>query len=194
LETILWFNNRLTEDRRIKAISHLETDSLTPPIDYVGGFVSEETMVEWRSKKEVACADVVITTRYPTGTKAVVSSLRAPKTPFGNKWWMQGGGISGYTSILTFLKERARKECGVEVELEAIIGLFRTCAEDFAQSTTQPCFVGSAPYDGMSERLKYDDRHSAVRLLTLEDFDQLPQEQQHWYPMFCFEAALKSMP
>ena len=117
-----------------------------------------------------------------------------PKLPLPNKWWMQGGGISGYTSILTFLKERARKECGVEVELEAIIGFFRTCAEDFAQSTTQLCFVGSAPYDGVSERLKYDDRHSAVRLLTLEDFGQLPQEQQHWYPMFCFEAALNSMP
>ena len=194
LERILWQNPNLKEERERREILRMHSGLIIPPSEFEGGFVSPKAMEEWRKKKGMPCADVVITVRLSDGTSAVVASLRAPDMPFGRFWWMQGGSISGYTPILDFVRDRAEKECGVAVTLEALIGLFYTNAEDFSQSTLQPCFVGSAPFAGLSERLRTDGQHANVHLLTLKDLGQLPEEQMHWYPMNCFHAALTSMP
>jgi len=194
LERILWQNPNLKEDRERRAISSMACWAVIPPPGFKGGFVSNETTGEWRESKVIACADVVITTRLSDDTPAVVASLRAPNTPFGNCWWMQGGGIPGYTPLQKFVRDHAMKECGAEVKLEALIGFFYTNAEDHHQSTMQPCFVGSVPFDGLSEKLIADNQHADVRLLTLRDLGELPKEQKHWYPATCFHAALESMP
>lgn len=105
---------------------------------------------------------------------------------------MQGGAFHPYRSIVEFLEERAEKECGVRPKIEGLIGVFRTCAEDFHASTTQPCYVGSVAYKDLI-KAKPDIDHTSWRLLKLEDLQTLPEEEKHWYPMLAFRLALESM-
>lgn len=141
---------------------------------------------------ERACADVVITLRLPDGQGAVLASKWSNEKPFGGKWWMQGGAFHPYRSITDFLAERAEKECGVRPKIEGLIGVFRTCAEDFHASTIQPCYVGSIEYQDL-KKAKPDIDHSSWRLLKLVDLRNLPEEEKHWYPMLTFKLALESM-
>lgn len=105
---------------------------------------------------------------------------------------MQGGAFHPYRSITDFLAERAEKECGVRPKIEGLIGVFRTCAEDFHASTIQPCYVGSIEYADII-KAKPDMDHSSWRLLSLRDLQNLPAEEKHWYPMLTFQLALESI-
>ena len=163
------------------------------PDGHEKGWVSDEAHREHRAKREVACVDVVICTRLPGGEPAVVAIKRAPDQSFGGKWWMQGGEVSSYIGFAEFVAERAKRECGVAPMIEGMIGVFRTCAEDHIGDTLQVCYVGSIPYAEL-ERAQADKDHSALRLLTKNDLDDLPEGERHWYPMRVFYLALATTP
>lgn len=154
--------------------------------------VSKEVYDNYGLGLERACADIVITLKGPNGNGAVLASKRSKEKPFGGKWWMQGGAFHPYRSIGDFLVERAEKECGVRPKIEGLIGVFRTCAEDYHASTIQPCYVGSIEYADII-KAKPDMDHSSWRLLSLRDLQNIPAEEKHWYPMLTFQLALESM-
>ncbi len=111
---------------------------------------------------------------------------------------MQGGAVHAYRSYEDFVAERAEKECGVRPQVEALMGVGRTCADakkdgGVVASTTNLCYVGFASYEALEENLKADEDHTGLRLLTLEDLDALPEEERHPYADFFFRQALLSM-
>jgi hypothetical protein len=165
---------------------------ISPPGE-VGRGARPEVYDEYRRGLDGACADVVVTTCTSDGILAVIATRRAEGKCFGGAWWMQGGATHAYRSYVDFVQERAAKECGVTPDIQALIGIFRTCAEDVHASTFQPCYVGWVDPEKRAE-LVTDSDHHAIRLLTLADLDVLPQGQRHWYPMQVFRLALETMP
>ncbi|OHA32388.1 MAG: hypothetical protein A2928_00065 [Candidatus Taylorbacteria bacterium RIFCSPLOWO2_01_FULL_45_15b] len=135
----------------------------------------------------------MVTTTLPDGRHAVIASKRAVGKLFGGKWWMQGGAVHAYRSYTDFVAERAEKECGVRPVIQGLIGVFRTCAEDALGSTMNLCYVGFVPH-GELEAARHDGDHTAQKFLTMEDLLQLPESEQHWYPMTVFRIALQTMP
>lgn len=138
---------------------------------------------EYRRGRDSACVDIVIATRLPTSEPAVLLSKRKDNVCFGGKWWIYGGALQSYVSIEDFISGRASKECGVPVKPEALIGVYRTIAEDHIGSTLQPCYATRVAYEVVEKKMATDDGHSNVKLFTLGDLEDLPQEEQHWYPM-----------
>lgn len=199
VETILFVNSHLAEDRLYAKIHgyRSQTEDIIVPEGHRTGGVPAPVYNEFSRGSERACADVVITTRFPDGEAAVLVSKRAANKPFGGCWWMQGGSYHTYRLISDFLIERAEKECGVCPSIEGFIGVFRTCAEDYLASTTNLCYVGFAPYEEIRDA-QNDKDHEALRVLRLEDLLHLPAHnpasQFHWYPMFAFKRALETMP
>lgn len=189
LDSVLYLNQNLLEDRRLCTLPGYQERAVEVPGE-VGRGVRQEVYDEYRRGLDGACADIVVTSRNQNGKPVVVATRRAEGKCFGGKWWMQGGAIPAYCSIPEFVRQRAAKECGAVPDVQALIGVFRTCAEDIYASTIQPCYVGWVG----PESLVSDDDHCGIRLLTLADLDTLPLEERHWYPMMAFRLALETMP
>lgn len=167
--------------------------SLTVPKGHRVGGVPGPVYQGYREGLDSACVDVVLTTTVPGVGNSVLAIKRKLGTCFGSKWWMMGGALHSYRSIAEFIKERAKQECGVKPRLEGVIGCFRTAANDALACTTNICVVGRVSFKAVDQKFKADDAHSACRLLTLEDLKNLPEEEKHWYPTFCFQQALDTM-
>lgn len=199
VETKIFVNFNLTNDRQgvvARGVAYAgahDFEEIMVPEGHVSGGVDSAMYDGYRKGLDSACVDVVITTVLPDGVAAVLASKRASGKLFGNKWWMQGGAIHSYRRVHGLLVERAEKECGARPRLEGFIGVFRTCAEDMLGATTNLCYVGFVPYDDLG-KVKTDQDHTGLRLLTLEDCCGLPEEEKHWYPMYTFIIALKTMP
>jgi len=154
----------------------------------------QEALDEVRSVKDLASVDIVITTRKPDGTPAVLLSRRKPSDPFGGYWWVYGGSLGAYTGINEFIAKRAEDECGVPAEPQALIGVYRTSASDFPQSTLQPCYATVVAYEAIEAKMRTDQNHETVQLFTSADLDALPQHEEHWYPMRVARLALTNIP
>jgi len=191
IEGIILVNPRLKEDRVKKFVSMMDK-KVIPPVDNIKRGVAKDVYDIYSLGLERACADVVITVRLPNGDNAVLAVKRAMNKPFGGKWWMQGGSFHPYRSIVDFLIEKAGKECGICPKIEALIGVFRTCAEDHICSTIQLCYVGRIDYDDLA-KIKLDKDQTAYRILTMRDLETLPKKQKHWYPMLTFRLAIETM-
>lgn len=172
-------------------LSH-QTEMVVVPSGHRSGGVPSAVYDGYRLGLEGACVDVVIATRLVNGTPVVLASKRVIGKPFGGYWWMQGGAVQGYRSILDFLSERAEKECGLRPRIVGLVGFYRTCAEDGIASTMQPCYVATVPREAI-EQAKADSDHSSWALFSLEDLEKLPPNEQHWYPMRVFRRVLESM-
>lgn len=156
--------------------------------------VPAEVYNAYRRGRDSACVDIVIVTQRPDGTPAVLLSLRKPNVCFGGKWWIYGGALQAYRSIHDFISERASTECGVTVEPEALIGVYRTIAEDHIGSTMQPCYVSRVPFASAVQKMTTDTGHSAILLFTERELAEIPKQERHWYPMRVARLALQNMP
>lgn len=156
--------------------------------------VPPEVYSEYRKGRDSACVDIVLVTRLEDGTPAVLLSLRKPDVCYGNKWWIYGGALQAYRSVEDFISERATKECGVPVMPQVLIGVYRTMSEDYVGSTLQLCYAAQVPIEAVRAKMSTDPNHSSVRLFTLAELEEIPDENGHWYPMHVSRIALKSMP
>ncbi len=182
-------NGRCTHDFNLCACQGMVAP-VTPPTPVKAG-VDGKTYSEYRTGLDSACADVVIATRCPDGTYRVLTIKRSLNKAFGGKWWMQGGAVHCYKPLFQFLQEIAKKECGTEPTIVAFLCLTRTCAADHIASTTQPCFLGLVNYGDVV--LKGDADHSAAQLFSLNELNELPDEEKHWYPTLAFKLALQAL-
>jgi len=163
------------------------------PEGVVGRVENDATMVEYRSAKGQACTDHLIATKRPDGKHAVVLSKRNIAEPFGGFWWMHGGSIGAYMSIVSFIASRSLSESGVKVKPQVLIGVYYTSAPDSPQSSVQPLYASLVPYKAL-ETVTTDAKHDSIRAFTTEDLGHLLPEERHWYPMstsLLLLAALK---
>lgn len=192
----------IREDNRKNKQSHFDfndikggisANALAPQPDQVTQGVGGDIYNSYRKGLDSACADVVVTTTDPfTGINYVLAGKRATGKCFGGSWWMQGGAIHAYRSIVEFVVERAAAECGVRPKIEACMALARTCAPDVNASTMQPCFVGRVDWEAL-KAANPDVDHSKVKTLSLSDFEEMDDDELHWYPRMMFTLALESM-
>ena len=153
-----------------------------------------EVYAGYRQGLHGACCDKAIVTRQPNGKPAIMLSLRKKSVCFGGVWWIYGGAIHAYRDIAAFVSERAASECGVEVPPHVLIGVYMTNASDHIGSTMQPCFASFVPYDTIMQKMRTDSGHGDVRLFTTEELRQIPESEQHWYPMRIAHRTLESLP
>jgi len=163
------------------------------PSTYKKVFLTDEEYTRGTSAWTRTCVDIVIATRLPSGTPAVLSSRRKENVSFGGYWWMYGGAVPPYLRFETFIRKRAKEECGIQPVLGGLIGVYLTCAENMPTSTLQPCYVGNVPFEKV-EQAQTDSNHDCFRLLTKDDLSELPSKERHWYPMHVFGKVLRSMP
>ena len=148
----------------------------------------------YRRGRDSACVDIMLCTRSPLGSAAVLLSKRASNVCFANKWWMYGGALGSYEPIEEFLAGRVEKECGIRAKPEVLIGVYRTCAADFIGSTLQPCYAARIPYGKATAKATTDSAHSSVRLFTRSELETIPIDEQHWYPMRVARLVLDNLP
>ena len=148
----------------------------------------------YRKGRDSACVDIVIATRLEDGTPAVLMSKRADNVCYGGKWWIYGGALQSYRSIVDFIGERASKECGVEVRPQVLIGVYRTMSGDFVGSTLQPCYASFVSVAQIRKHKKVDDAHSSVRLFTADELLAMSAAESHWYPLRVANRVLRAMP
>lgn len=169
-------------------------EELDVPEDTPRG-VDPTTYGAYREGLASACADVVVTTTKPDGTHAVIVIKRGSGKCFEGCWWMQGGAIYKFLSMIDFAAERGKVEGGSEPIIEALLGVYRTAWSQKgseAADTLNVCYVGFVPFGEL--HLMDDQDHIGVSILTLEDLDELPEDEQHWYPDRVFRLALETMP
>lgn len=206
LDCALWVNPNLAEERQgflgYDAIirdtpvpSSADNSTVIVPAGHRQGGVPKEAYDAYRAGLDSFCVDVVITTNIGglKGTPAVLAMKRVPNVCFAGKWWMMGGAVHSYRPLFEFIQERAERECGVKPGIRARIGLFRTAAPDILACTTNLCLLGQVWHDQIVDKFRADSDHSVHRLLTLENLKNLPEDEKHWYPMFCFQRALETM-
>lgn len=199
VETKIFVNPYLALERRdaVRGILNetlsFEFETIVVPEGHRLGGVDSSVYDGYRSGLDSACVDVVVTTMLRHDKPAVLASKRAPDKLFGNKWWMQGGAIHSYRLITDFVLERTKKGCGIYPYMQGFIGVFRTCADDVLGSTLNLCYVGFVQRHKLAQ-IYADKNNTSFRLLTLEDLEDLPDEEKHWYPMFAFHRALTTMP
>jgi hypothetical protein len=140
-----------------------------------------------------ACCDIVIATTLPSGEDAVLLSFRNANVCFGSTWWVYGGAVHAYRDIGEFISERASKECGVEVEPQALVGFYITNAADHIGSTMQPCYMSYVEYEVIDRNMLADSNHSNVRLFTLRDLEMMPEQERHWYPLRVSKRVLAAL-
>jgi hypothetical protein len=163
------------------------------PEGVVDRIADGSVLEQYRAGKDMACEDIIIGTHRPDGTPVVMLSLRKPTESFGGKWWVYGGSTTAYADVLEFIAKRAERECGVPVVPQGLIGFYRTCAADKPQSTLQPCFGAVVDYSVVDKKMATDPNHESIRLFTLEELDQVPEEQRHWYPRRVAKLLLIAM-
>lgn len=199
VETKIFVNPYLARERKNAAKGifsetfHCEFEAVKVPEGHFLGGVDSDIYDGYRKGLDSACVDVVVTTLLRHDKPAVLASKRAPSKLFGNKWWMQGGALCSYCSITDFVFERIWKKCGVCPHIQGFIGVFRTCSDDVLGSTINLCYVGFIQRHKLAH-VQMDENHTDFRLLTLEDLEDLPDKEKHWYPMFTFRQALTTMP
>ncbi len=155
---------------------------------------SGEAFDQVKLAKDLACVDIVIVTRMPDGQHAVLLSKRKASDPFGGLWWIHGGSLGSYMDVGEFIAERAQKECGVPVTPQVLIGVYRTSASNFPQSTLQPCYATVVPYEVIQKKMDTDGNHESVKLFTWKDLDAIDPAEAHWYPLRVANIALQHMP
>lgn len=147
----------------------------------------------YRRGRDSACVDIVFATHLPNGKPAVLFSFRKKGVCFEEKWWIYGGALQSYCSIHHFISDRAEKECGVRASPQALVGVYRTMSDDAIGSTLQPCYATIVPYEEVRKKKQLDSGHNDVRLFTLEELEQIPEEHKHWYPMRVAKLVLLAM-
>ncbi|MES2995159.1 MAG: hypothetical protein V4681_03955 [Patescibacteria group bacterium] len=192
---IITENPNLAEDWKLRHHSFVAVAAPVAIPDGVTSFVEDVNMLlAVKAAKDLACVDIVIVTRLADGTPAVLLSKRKGTEAFGGLWWIYGGSISAYGSLIEFIARRAEKECGVPVHPEALIGVYRTSAADLIQSTTQPCYAAHVPVEVIDAKMGMNAEHDSVGLFTADDLNRIPEHEQHWYPFRVAHLALAAMP
>jgi len=166
--------------------------SVTVPSGHRTGGVPQDTYLAYRQGLECACADVVIATILESGEPAVLG-LRRSNPPYKNMWYMPGGAIHSYMPYTEFLVGKIRKETGLNMAPEVLLGVYRNNAEDYPCSVTALCYAALVPVEAI-RATKPADGHDDWRLFTAADLDQLPPEQTHWYPMHVWRRVLSAVP
>lgn len=185
-------NPRFVEDRQLAFLGDSMQEVQVPSGHRLG--VDESVYLGYRRGLDSACADIVITSRNVHGEPVVLLTRRA-KAPFNGVWWVQGGAIHAYRSIIEFVKERAKRECGVEPLIETLIGIYRTCAEDGVASTLNLCYCGRIFRADLERSRPVADRdHSTWKLFTLSEYNALPSTECHPYIDRVVRLCLTSMP
>lgn len=164
------------------------------PKDITDG-VPLDVYTAYRLGRDSACADALITT-HVHGRPAALLSKRGPHVAFPNRWWMHGGALPAYDSLLDFLITRVQRECGVDIlnATHTYVGLYRTCApaDGPSASTLQPCFAFYLPYEKIAHATT-DEDHTDRQLFTLDEYQSLPEHERHWYPGRVLERVLPSL-
>jgi len=194
-DTIVFDNPNLAADRRNCAARRHEVVGVSVPTGRVIGGVPQEYYDGYRAGLTSGCADLVVTTRLENGEPAVLAIRRAKDKSFGGTWYMMGGAIHNYTSIHDFLSWVVEREVGLKnLQPEALVGLYRTTAEDYIADALAVCYVVTVPIEQIREQARPDENHVEWQLFTAEELDKIPQDQQYWHPMHCFRRCLNTMP
>lgn len=200
VEAILWETPlpELALNRIRRFIPHEYVSVRVPNGHLAGGVPPEMYNSGFRRGLEAGCADIVVATWLPGHIPAVLAVKRAVSKCFGGSWWMMGGAIHAYRMIRDCVAERASKEAGVNATPEALIGFYRTCAEDEPASTIQPCYVATVPPGTFDDLMmaNIDLDHVNKTLLSLDGIRQIPDGDPslHWYPRRVFTRVLETMP
>lgn len=194
-DTILFENLNLRADlqQRLNRIRKQKSPEVIP--EGVTNWLDDPSAInETKRVKDLACFDIVPFTRNPQGEPVVLLSLRNREGAFGGKWWMYGGSLGAYADVEESIAKTGQKECGVPVQPEALVGLYRTCAPDKIQSTLQPCYAGWVSYEVATKTMQADKDHKHPKFFTLGELLTIPEDEQHWYPMNVAELVLNNMP
>lgn len=166
--------------RRGESEIHPSYEVALPSPDITRGVL--QTVYEgYRLGLDSACADVVITTILPSGVPAALLAQRGTGRCHAGQWWFQGGAIHTYRSILDFLNERAEREIGIRPAIEGIIGVYRCAASDYVGCVLVVCYAGFVGFDRIKAASPDQDHIGNARLITWEQYMQLPSEQRHPY-------------
>ncbi len=163
------------------------------PSTVVSRLPSPEPVELVKTAKDFTVVDGLVCTRTPGGYPAVLLSKRGLGA-FGGKYWGYGCTLGAYQDPIVALETTVKKECGVPFVAEVMIGVFRTCAPDVAQSTTNLCYAGFVPYDVVEASKKTTTDHHAPRLFTVHELNLIHENERHWFPVDAANAALSHMP
>lgn len=195
VDAIIYENPNLQPDWAAGHTGLVERGNPKTVPEGVKRFADGDALNEVKAAKDLACVDIVIATRLPSGEAAVLLSRRRATDPFSGRWWIYGGSLGAYQPISQFIALRAERECGVvPVEPQALIGVYRTCAPEFIQSTLQPCYATLVPHEAIAAKMRTDPNHDSVRLFTEEGLNTMPREERHWYPLRVTRQVLENMP
>ncbi|MBM3281251.1 MAG: hypothetical protein FJY91_00660 [Candidatus Harrisonbacteria bacterium] len=155
-------------------------------------YVSQKTYEEYRSRADVACADLVIVTKRDDGHWGVLLSKRGSGKSFARSWWIYGGSIPSYSSIPDFIAKRSEEESGVKATPVLLLGVYRTCAPDFVGSSVNLCYLGIASWSEVERVAGVDKDHDCIGCFTAGDIEELKRnEEVHWYPLHVASRALE---
>ncbi len=193
-------NQNLSADRHKSAryrTSFIYKEDQTLTINNVPGpirrGVDPDIYKSYRLGLDSACVDCVVTTLMPDGRPAVLLSRRAPGKCFGGCWWIHGGSLHAYRPIEAFIQDRVLAEVGIEPLIDAVVGVYRTCAEDFFASTLNLCVSGVVDYGSLTTACK-DADHTALSLFTLDQYLDLDMAVRHPYIDRVVILAINSYP
>lgn len=160
---------------------------------------SLEAYQGYRCVYDGACADLVVVTRTKDGNPAALLAERGPNAPWPGVWWMFGGAIAAYRRPDEWIVERVKQECGLTVNPEVLLGVYRTCAPrkgGKVASTMQLCYASYVPIDKIAGA-RVDRAHTSLKLFTeptLKGLLQKGDPSAHWYPVRAACLAMRCMP
>lgn len=195
LETVILENPHFRHDwqhHRAQPVTVREMIGVAVPPGHRAGGVPQETYLGYRQGLESACADVVIATILKSGRPAVLG-LRRSNPPYNGKWYMPGGAIYAYMPYAEFLREKIRKETGLNMNPEVLLGVYRNNAEDLICSVMALCYAALVPVETI-RTTKPADGHDVWGLFTTDDLDALLVNETHWYPMHVWRKVLAALP
>lgn len=169
-----------------------------PPGVHPEGNVPSNVYSAYRQGRQSACADIVIVTRLQNGMGAVLLSKRNDDVCFPGTWWIYGGATPVYQDPVAFVSTRARKECGVSVWPQILLGVYVTSSagtrSEHNGSTVNQLYAAQVPLEMIERHRGTDEGHSSVRLFTLEEYADLPEKERHWYVARAAWLAIENMP
>lgn len=175
-----------------------QTAGQVPPMVEETGNVSPDIYNAYRRGRQSACADIVIVTRLPDGRGAVLLSMRNDDVCFPGTWWIYGGATPVYQDPVEFVSTRARRECGVPVWPQILLGCYVTSSAGTRPahngSTFNQLYAAQAPFEMIEQHRHIDEGHAAVQLFTLDEYAALPRVQKHWYIEKAARLAIENMP
>lgn len=174
------------------------TKGLVPPGVDPTGNVSPDIYNAYRRGRQSACADIVIVTRLSNGMGAVLLSKRNEDVCFPGTWWIYGGATPVYQDPVAFVSTRTRKECGVPVWPQVLLGIYVTSSAgtrpEHNGSTLNVLYAAQVPFAQIERHRAIDAGHSEVRIFTLDEYAALPTSQRHWYIERAARRAINNMP